>query len=268
MIRPLFLVAGAAFGASLVHERKLRRRAERFCAAALESLLLAIDANDPDTGAHVRRVAGYSWIISDALGTDEGTRRTIELTALFHDVGKIHEALFDIVHESNRLTPHERRAIHRHPLLGAEVLAPIANFHPRLADAVLSHHERWDGTGYPRGLRGERIPLAARVVAIADTFDVVTYGRAYRDGRTAEETRQILAEARETQFDPSLIDLVLLPPVFDQLMRAQRSYVKRGIPHRRANSGRAGSQVPKVRVRWRTRTAPPSAMREEIARAR
>jgi putative nucleotidyltransferase with HDIG domain len=246
----------------------MRRRAERFSAAALESLLLAIDANDPDTGAHVRRVAGYSLMIAEALGVDEQSRRTIELTALFHDVGKIHEALFDIVHDPDRLTPNERRAIHRHPILGAEVLAPIANFHPRLAEAVLSHHERWDGKGYPRGLRGERIPLAARVVAIADTFDVVTYGRAYRDGRTADKAGEILAEGRETQFDPSFIDLVLFPPVFVRLMHAQRTYAKRAIPQRRSRRGRVESSAPKVKVRWRTRSAPPSPVREEIAASR
>ena len=268
MIRPLLLVTGAALGAGLVRERKMRRRAERFSAAALESLLLAIDANDPDTGAHVRRVAGYSLTIAEALGVDERTRRTIELTALFHDVGKIHEALFDIVHDPDQLTPKERRAIHRHPILGAEVLTPIASFHPRLAEAVLSHHERWDGKGYPRGLRAERIPLPARVVAIADTFDVVTYGRAYRNGRTAEKAGEILAEGRETQFDPFLIDLVLLPPVFERLMRSQRTNSKHGIPKRRLRTGRVESSAPKVKVRWRTRTAPPSPVREEIAAAR
>jgi putative two-component system response regulator len=216
----------------------------------------------------VRRVAGYSLMIAEALGVDEQSRRTIELTALFHDVGKIHEALFDIVHDPDRLTPNERRAIHRHPILGAEVLAPIANFHPRLAEAVLSHHERWDGKGYPRGLRGERIPLAARVVAIADTFDVVTYGRAYRDGRTADKAGEILAEGRETQFDPSFIDLVLFPPVFVRLMHAQRTYAKRAIPQRRSRRGRVESSAPKVKVRWRTRSAPPSPVREEIAASR
>jgi putative nucleotidyltransferase with HDIG domain len=246
----------------------MRRRAERFSAAALESLLRAIDANDPDTGAHVRRVAEYSLIITDALGSDEQTRRTIELTALFHDVGKIHEALFDIVHDPDRLTPHERQAVHRHPVLGAEVLAPIASFHPRLADAVLSHHERWDGKGYPRGLRVERIPLPARVVAIADTFDVITHGRAYRDSRTADEARQILAEGRGTQFDPHFIDLVLLPPVFERLMRAQRTYAKRGIPKQRTRVGRVEASAPKVKVRWRTRTAAPSPVREKIGEAR
>lgn len=236
----------------------MRRRAERFSAAALESLLRAIDANDPQTGAHVRRVADYSLALAYALGVDESERRTIELAALFHDIGKIHEALFDIVHEHEKLTPAKRRAIHTHPVRGAEVLAPIANFHPQLAEAVLSHHERWDGAGYPRGLKGTRIPLAARVVALADTFDVITNGRRYRDGRAASDAENIIMEGRGTQFDPELVDLMLLPPVFGRIMRAQRASARRGreLPNRRESRGVAEDSQPKVKIRWRTPSGP------------
>jgi putative nucleotidyltransferase with HDIG domain len=261
MIRPLFAATTVAMAGVLVLERRRRHRAERFSAAALESLLRAIDANDPQTGAHVRRVAAYALPIAYALGVDERERRTIELASLFHDVGKIHEALFDIIHEPGKLTAAERRAIHTHPIRGAEVLAPIAHFHPRLADAVLSHHERWDGTGYPRGLRGERIPLAARVVALADTLDAVTHGRRYRDGRTATEAQRIIVEGRGTQFDPHLVDLMLLPPVFDRLMRAQRYFEHRRkeLPKRR-QSAADSNWAPKVAVRWRTRSDPPTRL--------
>jgi putative nucleotidyltransferase with HDIG domain len=248
----------------------MRRQAERFSAAALESLLLAIDANDPQTGAHVRRVADYAMPIAYALGVDERTWRTIELTSLFHDIGKIHEALFDIIHEPRKLTPAERRAIHTHPVRGAEVLAPIANFHPNLADAVLSHHERWDGRGYPRGLKGRNIPLAARVVALADTFDVITHGRRYRGSRAASEAQAIILEGRGTQFDPDLVDLMLLPPVFDRIMRRQRSFSghSRELPRRRSKNGVSGNSQPKVKIRWRTRTRPPQTVHEKIADAR
>ncbi|MGH7678383.1 MAG: HD-GYP domain-containing protein [Gemmatimonadaceae bacterium] len=258
MIRPVLLATSVALGGILVNERRQRHRAERFSAAALESLLRAIDANDPQTGAHVRRVAAYSLPIAYALGVDERVRRTIELTALFHDVGKIHEALFDVVHEPRKLTPAERRAIRTHPIRGAEVLGPIGHFHPQLAEAVLSHHERWDGRGYPRGLRGDRIPLAARVVALADTFDVVTHGRRYRDSRTPDEAQRIILEGRGTQFDPELVDLVLLPPVFNQIMRAERRFERRlhTIPKRRLSSHDHDS-APKVGIRWRTRSDAP-----------
>src|SRR3954470_15148534 len=110
-MKPLTFVAGIVAGAWIVHEHRARQRAERFAAAGLESLLKAIDANDSQTGAHVRRVANYALILADAVGLPEDQRRTVELTALFHDIGKIHEALFDIVHEGRKLTQAERRAI-------------------------------------------------------------------------------------------------------------------------------------------------------------
>ena len=258
-------IAGVAAGAAVIlvaRANRRRRRAERFAAASLESLLRAIDANDSQTGAHVRRVARYALILADALGVDDATRRTIELAALFHDIGKIHEALFDIVHEPRRLTPAERREIATHPKRGAEVLAPIAYFHEELAGAVLAHHERWDGSGYPRGVHGRRIPLAARVVTIADTFDAITHRRRYRDGRTAREAGEIIARGRGTQFDPELVDLLLLPPVFDQLARAHRDAMRPATLQHRSND-RGADKAPKVRIRWRTRTELPRSVREK-----
>jgi putative nucleotidyltransferase with HDIG domain len=258
VIRRVALAATGAFvGAAIVNEHRQRSRAERFAAAALESLLLAIDANDPQTGAHVRRVASYALVIADAIGLDGRECRTIELAALFHDIGKIHEALFDIVHEPRALTPAERRAIATHPERGAAVLAPVANFHPRLADAVLSHHERWDGTGYPRRLRGRRIPLAARVVAIADTFDAITHDRRYRDGQTPTKAVEILLAGRETQFDPDLIDLVLLPPVLAKLMKARNYATRRAYAPPKRGASRGHDLQPDIEIRWRTRTALP-----------
>jgi putative nucleotidyltransferase with HDIG domain len=261
MIRPRDAAAGLAIGVAIAQvawDRRMRRQAERFTAAALEALLRAIDANDPDTGAHVRRVAAYALALADACDCDESTRRTIELTGLFHDIGKIHEAMFDVVHDEAALTPAKRRAIREHTIRGAEVLAPIAHFHPQLADAVLSHHERWDGDGYPQKLASNEIPFAARVVALADTFDAITHGRHYRDARTAEEAERIIANGRGTQFDPELVDLMLLPPVFGRLLRLQRLAARRQhVVSRRARDNGDVKKSPKVRIRWRTRSAPP-----------
>ena len=237
-------------GAFAVHGRRVLRDAERLAAATLETLLNAVDANDAQTGMHVRRVATYALIITDALGVDEHERRAIERIALFHDIGKIHEALFDIIHETTRLTPEERRAIATHPQRGAEVLAPLATFYPELPEGVLTHHERWDGSGYPRGLKGRRIPFATRIVSIADTFDAVAHSRRYRAGAGVKEAERVIAAGRGTQFDPELVDLTLLPPVLDQLVRAkvQRPPSKRG--DRRSSNDTP--DAPDVRFRWRS----------------
>jgi HD-GYP domain-containing protein (c-di-GMP phosphodiesterase class II) len=242
---------GALAGAILIRERRRRQAAERFAAASMETLLNAVDANDAETGAHVRRVAAYALVLADAADLDEHERKVVERVALFHDIGKIHEALFDIIHEHSHLTASERRAILTHPKRGADVLAPLQPFHPDLAEGVLSHHERWDGNGYPRGLRRFEIPLSARIVTLADTFDAVTHNRRYRNGRGASSAADVIAAGRGTQFDPSLVDLMLLPPVFDRIIAAERSF-RRG-PRAARPERRRGEResAPDVTFRWR-----------------
>jgi len=243
------LVAGLAVGAAvIVRQRRARGKVERFAAAGLETLLNAIEANDADTGRHVRRVASYALIIAEFAGLDERESHAVERVALFHDIGKIHEALFDIVHDDARLSAADRRAIDTHPRRGAEVLAPLEAFYPELAAGVLSHHERWDGRGYPRGLKGKRIPLEARIVTIADTFDAVSHSRRYQKGRGIQDALRVIRDGRGTQFDPELVDLVLLPPVVDRLTREQ-------LASRRQHRGRRPrpkEPAPDVRFRWRS----------------
>jgi HD-GYP domain-containing protein (c-di-GMP phosphodiesterase class II) len=247
--RQMGKVAAAAL--ELKRGRAARRSAERFAAAALESLLNAIDANDPDTGAHVRRVATYALILADAAGLSPYEQHVIERVALFHDIGKIHEALFDIIHDHSSLTPSERRAIATHPARGAEVLAPLAGFYPALPAGVLSHHERWNGTGYPRQLKGRHIPLEARIVTIADTFDAITHNRRYRDGRSAEIARDVILRGRGTQFDPEWVDLFAFPPVFAEIAAAAQLVAKWKTPVHHRRTGRDETQVPDITFRWR-----------------
>jgi two-component system, response regulator RpfG len=255
--RSIPLAAAAVAGVLAYRERRARQAMERFAAAGLETLLNAIEANDAQTGQHVRRVAAYALVIADAAGLTERQCRAVERVALFHDIGKIHEALFDIVHDPTGLTPTERREIATHPRRGADVLAPLAAFYPELPDGVLSHHERWDGRGYPRHLRGERIPLAARIVSIADTFDALTHNRRYRRGQGLDAAIEVIAAGRGEQFDPELIDLILLPPVLDRLAR---THVEQ---HQPAGEGRRDGQrerVPDVSFRWRSRSLRPRAV--------
>jgi HD-GYP domain-containing protein (c-di-GMP phosphodiesterase class II) len=255
MPRQIALTAGALAGGILAggmlrRERLARRSAERLTAATLETLLNAIDANDHETGGHVRRVACYALTLAEAADLDEKERLTIERVALFHDIGKIHEALFDIIHDESTLTPMEWNAIATHPQRGADVLAPLTGFYPDLAEGVLSHHECWDGSGYPRGLKGRAIPLAARVVSIADSFDAITHRRRYRDGRTGNEAAERIAAGRGTQFDPELTDLFLFPPVFARIQRDMR---QSNVPRTRTGERRVGRglRVPDVTFRWR-----------------
>jgi HD-GYP domain-containing protein (c-di-GMP phosphodiesterase class II) len=253
------LIAGLAVGAALVvRERRSRGKVERFAAAGLETILNAIEANDRDTGLHVRRVAAYSLIIAEFAGLNERQSHAVERVALFHDIGKIHEALFDIVHDDHQLSEEDRKAIDTHPRRGAEVLAPLEAFYPELAAGVLSHHERWDGSGYPRRLKGKRIPLEARIVTIADTFDAVSHSRRYRKGRGIDHALDVIREGRGTQFDPELVDLVLLPPVVARLTREH-------IEARRPPSGRRSRakepEAPDIRFRWRSESLGSSGLR-------
>ena len=245
--------AGAAAAAAAVFARReqTRRTTERFAAAALETLLNAIDANDPETGAHVRRVAAYSLILGEAAELTEHECKSIERVALFHDIGKIHEAIIDIVRDDQPLTPADRRAIAKHPIAGANVLRPLSGFYPDLSDGVLSHHERWDGKGYPRGLKGRRIPLAARVVAVADTFDALTHGRRYRDAQPNDVARKVLLEGRGTQFDPEFVDLFLFPPIFERVLKVEREIVAWEPPVQKRRGGRDDENVPDITFRWR-----------------
>lgn len=232
-----------------------QRMTERLAAAALESLLHAIDANDSETGAHVRRVAASARTLAEYVEGDPRLPLRVERVALFHDVGKIHQALFDIVHDGDRLTKPERLLIRSHPARGAAVVAPLAPFYPELQPGVRAHHERWDGSGYPDGLSGTDIPLEARLVAIADVFDALTHRRHYRRESTTDQGTQVIAAGRGTHFDPDLVDLFLFPAVFAAARQAVRKAKSppgsRRTARARQKRGRT-DVVPEVSFRWRT----------------
>jgi HD-GYP domain-containing protein (c-di-GMP phosphodiesterase class II) len=248
------LSVGAAATGLLYREHKMRTLAERLSAATLETLLNAIDANDAETGGHVRRVATYALILGEAAGLPEHTLRGIERVALFHDIGKLHGALTDIFHDHSALTPEERRAVRTHPQRGAEVLEPLRAFYPELPKGVLAHHERWDGTGYPRGIKGKRIPVHARVVSIADSFDAITHRRRYSQARSMEEATRAIAEGRGTQFDPELVDLFLSPRVVAKIAKAMRHA---NMPRKKPTAKRRHGETrpaPDITFRWRPRS--------------
>ncbi len=270
MAKPQLMTAslGAALGALLLRERRERIRAERLGAATLETLLDAIEANDAVTGAHVRRVARYSLILAEAAELDERTYHSIERVALFHDIGKLDEALSDIFHDASKLDPGEWRAVRTHPRRGEEVLAPLSCFYPDLGKGVAAHHERWDGKGYPNRLRGKKIPITARVVAIADTFDAVTHRRRYSAARSLREAVEVISAGRGTQFDPELTDLFLSTPVIEHIDRAMR---EAHAPRKKsANRRHPGTQsAPDITFRWRTGSSkrPPQGRSKKKSRS-
>jgi HD-GYP domain-containing protein (c-di-GMP phosphodiesterase class II) len=230
----------------------------RLAAAAFESLLHAIDANDPETGAHVRRVAAYAVILARAADENDICQHRVERVALFHDIGKINGALFDVLRGSVALTAGERRLIATHADRGAEVVQPLASFYPELPAGVRAHHEWWNGRGYPHRLRGNAIPFEARVVAIADVFDALTHRRLYKTALSVGRADEFIAAGRGTQFDPDLTDLFLSPPVRAEIKAAQRAQrvspvraprgSTRSEPRRQAGRRR---DMPEVAFRWR-----------------
>ncbi len=173
----------------------------------LRSLAGALEARDAYTRGHSQRVADLSALIAERLGVDEAARKEIFSAALLHDIGKI-GVRDEVLLKPGKLTDAEMQTIRNHPIFGDAILAPL-RFMGRVTGMVKHHHERWDGKGYPDGLTGEDIPLASRIVAVADTYDALTSDRPYRARRSRDETLDILRAEKGKQFDPQVVDAVL-----------------------------------------------------------
>ncbi len=172
--------------------------------ATVRALSNAVEARDAYTGKHAERVAAYGLAIADALGLPLSNTREIEFGFLLHDIGKV--AIADaILYKPESLTEKERAVMEQHPVIGAEIVRGIA-FLGEASDVVRYHHERWDGTGYPDGLAGEDIPLAARVFAVADVLDALTSDRPYRPASELSVARQTIVKQAGTHFDPGVIE--------------------------------------------------------------
>lgn len=169
-------------------------------------LSMAVERRDQETGDHIERMGRYCALLAHKIGWDEQRCELLRIAAPLHDVGKI--AIPDsILLKPGALTPEERVEIERHAEIGHEILAgsdsPLLDLAARIA---LSHHEHWDGNGYPNGLVGEEIPTEGRMAAIADVFDALTSDRVYRPAMTVERALAIMSEGRGGHFDPTLLD--------------------------------------------------------------
>jgi hypothetical protein len=175
----------------------------------LEALVTALDARDRETKGHSTRVTDYTLDIARRLGLWPGTSawENLKRAALLHDVGKIGVSDF-ILHKPGPLTPEEWEEMRRHPGIAYEMLKGV-RFLAEPAEIVLSHHERFDGKGYPRALAADEIPLGARIFAVADTFDAMTSDRPYRRALPWEAARDEIVRHRGTQFDARVVEAFL-----------------------------------------------------------
>jgi HD-GYP domain-containing protein (c-di-GMP phosphodiesterase class II) len=164
-----------------------------------------LEARDPYIQGHSARVARYAMILAKAAEVPKDLIQNLAYSGMFHDLGMITVPM-DIIHKATILSPREVLEVRKHPILGAEYVKDIELFKNIIPD-ILYHHERWDGAGYPKGLRGEQIPTTARILFIAEAYDALTSKRPYRLARERDEAIRILRENRGTQFDPRLVDI-------------------------------------------------------------
>ncbi len=169
--------------------------------ATVRALADAVEARDAYTGKHAERVAAYGLALARACGMKVDEPH-IEFGFLLHDIGKV--AISDaILHKPGTLTAPELDVMRQHPVIGDEIVSGI-DFLSEARHVVRSHHERWDGAGYPDRLARDEIPLAARVFAVADTFDALTSDRPYRAAASFKDARAVIAQGAGSQFDPEI----------------------------------------------------------------
>ncbi|WP_186578106.1 HD-GYP domain-containing protein [Aquibacillus kalidii] len=173
------------------------------------TLAKLLDSRDPYTATHSENVANFSTIIAKRLKLSKQVQENIYLGGLLHDIGKI--VIPDIIlNKPSKLNKEEFEIIKQHPKIGYETLKHIAAFKERgILDMVLYHHERYDGMGYPHGLKGEEIPLVAKIIAVADAFDAMTSKRVYRNAKDIEVVLEEFDKNKGKQFDPLVADTFL-----------------------------------------------------------
>jgi len=186
---------------------KKTREVEALSVQAIMAISNTVDKKDVYTRQHSARVARYAREIAGRLGWDEEESNDLYSLALLHDIGKI-GVPDEILNKPGRLTEEEFAVMKTHTAMGADILKDITMIKD-VANGAKYHHERYDGKGYLEGLKGEEIPISARIVGIADAYDAMTSNRAYRSKLTKETVRSEIEKGRGTQFDPKLVDIML-----------------------------------------------------------
>lgn len=173
----------------------------------LLAMTKALEARDDETEAHARRVSMYAGHLAVRLGMDAYEIRFLRWGSLLHDIGKI--GLPDaILHKPGPLTEEEMQVVKRHPQIGYDILRNLG-FLGQAREIVLAHHEHWDGTGYPKGLQEEEIPLGARIFSVVDAFDAMTSDRPYRKAMSFKEAKKELSRVSGRQIEPKITHIFM-----------------------------------------------------------
>jgi putative nucleotidyltransferase with HDIG domain len=184
---------------------KLLSNLEDMFVNVVKTLASAIDAKSPWTKGHSERVTKYAVMIAEKMNIEPAEIEKLRLGGFLHDIGKI--GTFDVILDKpGKLTAEEFELVKKHPAKGEEILSPIKQFKD-IIPVVLYHHERWDGTGYPEGLKGEKIPLLARILCVADSYDSMTADRPYRSAPGIEYAVSEFRNCSGTQFDPRVVEV-------------------------------------------------------------
>lgn len=175
--------------------------------STVQSLVNTIEAKDTYTAGHSERVTRYSLLITDVLKLSQEEKSVVRLAGLLHDIGKI-GIIEGILKKDESLNDEDWKMIRQHPVIGAKILEPVKQM-ASLIPCIRHHHERYDGRGYPDGIKGNDIPLYARIIAIGDTFDAMTSDRSYRKGLPVEVSLHEIEKNKGSQFDPYLAGLFI-----------------------------------------------------------
>lgn len=205
--------------------RETNNKLEQAYMESIETLRYTVEAKDPYTRGHSDRVSEYSVLIGKKLGLSDEDLKILKIGGLFHDIGKI-GVPDSILLKTAKLTDDEYSEIKNHPSIGAHILSNATIFKD-IIPIVKHHHEKYDGNGYPSKLKGEDIPLFARIAAIADTFDAMTSKRTYRDSLGLDIVKSEIERCKGTQFDPKLADIFLdiLNNNYNDIVEIQSKYL-------------------------------------------
>jgi putative two-component system response regulator len=184
-----------------------RHRMERVSTATLEVLVNALEAKDPYLRGHSARVADLSANLATEMGLSEEEVEHVRVAGRLHDLGKI-GTRDAVVNKEGPLTPEEFEHVKQHVIIGAQILSPLTHL-GHIVAMVKSHHERWDGSGYPDGLRGEEVPLGGRVIAAAEVYDALTTARPYQEKMTPEQAVERMADLSGTVLDPKVYEALV-----------------------------------------------------------